>query len=425
MAGNSQRKGAVRKGGSKKGQVVGSGGQRRRGLEARGATPKAVDRTYHPAHKKAKAAAKTKTVANRKTSRRGEGGPEYVVGRNPVVECLRADVPATALYVMTTIDADDRVREAVATAGDMGIAILEASKLELDRLTTNVTSSNPDARQNTLDVLLRTNSLNREDALALLSGELLGVGRALGLDSVRVDRGYDVDTIFQDAGQLAAENQDPTTRLTLSKRVSPDVEVIISQDLSKSGLTGVVSYRPWRGLELRGTQRDNSDRNYAIRHQITFGAVPAPASTKRQLPDVGAVEIDGVPADEPALRRLLKMTPGKTFDFIDWREDIDRLRAWYHDRRRLEARVRASRSERPDGTVALAYRIVPGPETLLELERVPESKSLRRALENAWTGAVYDRFLTDDLRWLVQLELIRRNPSTGWRLRRTLTTRNL
>lgn len=50
-----------------------------------------------------------------------------------------------------------------------------------------MTSSNPDARQNTLDVLLRTNSLNREDALALLSGELLGVGRALGLDSVRVD----------------------------------------------------------------------------------------------------------------------------------------------------------------------------------------------------------------------------------------------
>lgn len=26
-----------------------------------------------------------------------------------------------------------------------------------------------------------------------------------------------------------------------------------------------------------------------------------------------------MPADEPALRRLLKMTPGKTFDFIDWR----------------------------------------------------------------------------------------------------------
>ena len=56
MAGNSGRRGAIRKAGTKKGQVVGSGGQRRRGLEARGATPKAEDRTYHPAHRRAKSA---------------------------------------------------------------------------------------------------------------------------------------------------------------------------------------------------------------------------------------------------------------------------------------------------------------------------------------------------------------------------------
>ncbi|MFC0316334.1 23S rRNA (guanosine(2251)-2'-O)-methyltransferase RlmB [Gordonia phosphorivorans] len=136
MAGNSKRKGAVRKDGSKKGQVVGSGGNRRRGLEARGATPKAVDRTYHAAHKKAKAA--TKSVAGQRSGpRRKDDGPEYVVGRNPVVECLRAGIPATALYVMSTITADDRVREAIALAGDMGIAILEAGKPELDRLTVN------------------------------------------------------------------------------------------------------------------------------------------------------------------------------------------------------------------------------------------------------------------------------------------------
>ncbi|MBM7366011.1 23S rRNA (guanosine(2251)-2'-O)-methyltransferase RlmB [Gordonia hydrophobica] len=135
MAGNSQRRGATRKTGSKKGQTVGSGGQRRRGLEGRGATPKAVDREYHPAHKKAKAAAK---VAGRRTHRKSEdGGPEHVVGRNPVVECLRAEVPATALYVMGTIDADERVKEAVQTAGDRGISILEVSRAELDRMSPN------------------------------------------------------------------------------------------------------------------------------------------------------------------------------------------------------------------------------------------------------------------------------------------------
>ncbi|MGB8200562.1 MAG: 23S rRNA (guanosine(2251)-2'-O)-methyltransferase RlmB, partial [Pseudonocardiaceae bacterium] len=38
MAGNSQRRGAIRKPGTKKGAVVGSGGQKSKGLHGRGAT---------------------------------------------------------------------------------------------------------------------------------------------------------------------------------------------------------------------------------------------------------------------------------------------------------------------------------------------------------------------------------------------------
>ena len=135
MAGNSKRRGAIRKDGTKKGQVTGSGGQRRRGLEGRGATPKAVDRPYHAAHKKA--AANAKRTAGRPNTRRREDGPEYVVGRNPVLECLRAGVPATALYVAVNSDPDDRVSESVGLAADKGIAILEATKPELDRIASN------------------------------------------------------------------------------------------------------------------------------------------------------------------------------------------------------------------------------------------------------------------------------------------------
>ena len=58
MAGNSSRRGAVRKPGSKKGSVVGSGGQRRKGLQGKGPTPKASERTGHPAARKAASAAR-------------------------------------------------------------------------------------------------------------------------------------------------------------------------------------------------------------------------------------------------------------------------------------------------------------------------------------------------------------------------------
>jgi len=141
MAGNSQRGGAKRKGASKKGSVVGSGGQRRQGLEGRGPTPKATDRPGHPAKRKADA-------AKRRAARTGGSGgastgsrprrstdAEYVYGRNSVVEALRAGVPVTTLFVAERIDSDDRVRESLQIAADQGIPMLEAPRTELDRLT--------------------------------------------------------------------------------------------------------------------------------------------------------------------------------------------------------------------------------------------------------------------------------------------------
>lgn len=135
MAGNSNRKGAIRKSGTKKGSVVGSGGQRRRGLEARGATPAAKDRPNHPAYRRARAqAGDQRQRPDRAAGRRNEEGPELVLGRNPVVECLRADVPATALYVALGTESDERLTESVRMAADAGMSILEVSRNELDRL---------------------------------------------------------------------------------------------------------------------------------------------------------------------------------------------------------------------------------------------------------------------------------------------------
>jgi 23S rRNA (guanosine2251-2'-O)-methyltransferase len=145
MAGNSQRRGAKRNPGSKKGQTVGTGGQKRRGLQGKGPTPAATERTKHPAARRAKAAAKRAAPGSGAArgrpargpvrNRGGSEGPETVSGRNPVVEALRAQVPATALYVAERIDSDDRVREALKLAGKAGVPLMEAPRAELDRLT--------------------------------------------------------------------------------------------------------------------------------------------------------------------------------------------------------------------------------------------------------------------------------------------------
>ncbi len=130
MAGNSRRRGAIRKEGTKKGPTVGSGGQRRRGLEGRGPTPPAHMRPNHPAAKRAQ-------TQSRRPARGRTDESETVLGRNPVLECLRAGVPATALYVALGTDADERLTESVTRAADSGISILEVPRTDLDRMTSN------------------------------------------------------------------------------------------------------------------------------------------------------------------------------------------------------------------------------------------------------------------------------------------------
>jgi 23S rRNA (guanosine2251-2'-O)-methyltransferase len=141
----------------------GTGGYGKRKLEGKGPTPPAEMRPGHPAQRAAARSAKAaaagtqrprpgqaaasgtqrprpgQAAADRGTQRhdRRDDSPEMVAGRNPVVESLRAKVPALALYVTGRAQDDERVAEAVQLAAGAGIAVLETSMVELDRLTDN------------------------------------------------------------------------------------------------------------------------------------------------------------------------------------------------------------------------------------------------------------------------------------------------
>ena len=144
----------------------GTGGKGRHALEGKGPTPPAALRPGHPAAKRA-AASGSGSAARRSGDASGSGlrrsadasgsrprrpadqGPvdtrraprgageaaEFVAGRNPVVESLRARVPAAALYVGARTARDERIDEAIKLAADRGIPVLEAGVAELDRHT--------------------------------------------------------------------------------------------------------------------------------------------------------------------------------------------------------------------------------------------------------------------------------------------------
>jgi len=169
-SGRSGRAGAGRAGSPGSGRTKsgkprpGTGGHGRRKLEGKGPTPPAALRPGHPAQRRAAASAGSRgprrdddpagASAGSRGSRR-DGDPaaasagsrsaraprgsgdaaEFVAGRNPVVESLRAAVPAAALYVGARVQHDERISEAIKLAADRGVAVLEAGPAELDRLT--------------------------------------------------------------------------------------------------------------------------------------------------------------------------------------------------------------------------------------------------------------------------------------------------
>ena len=158
MAGNSSRRGAVRK--SRKGPSKGTGGNNKKRLSGKGPTPKAEDRPYHAAAKRkatkpksARSGSKSSSMgssrgnsakesrgASRERSRERSGFSfhgELVSGRNAVLEALRADVPSTELIVARSVDIDDRIEESLKIALKKSLPIREVHRADVEKISMN------------------------------------------------------------------------------------------------------------------------------------------------------------------------------------------------------------------------------------------------------------------------------------------------
>ncbi|MEW6322464.1 MAG: translocation/assembly module TamB domain-containing protein [Acidobacteriota bacterium] len=334
-----------------------------------------------------------------------EGGEVYLAGRT-----FRVTRGNVSFVDPARIEPDLDI--AVRTVADGEDITLTLSGTP-DQLTTEIRSeTNPGRTSGELyGALLGTNAgITGADAATLLSAEILGVtGRAIGLDTLRVERGFSEVDFRSDPSLLATET-DPSTRLTLSKRLRSDVEVTLSQNLNQSGLAAIVSYRPLRNVELRGVTLDDSDRSVAIRHEITFGGGSARrevAEAPRTVRDVQIAGDAGRPLDQ--VRASLGLKVGDRFNFHRWQRDIQRLRDWYRDQGRLEARVRASREEVGADGVVLTYHLTEGPSTEIRVHGVELSSEARRDIEERWSRSIFDRFLVEAVRRRVEEDLVSRN----------------
>jgi 23S rRNA (guanosine2251-2'-O)-methyltransferase len=123
----------------KKGPTKGSGGKHRNALRGKGPTPKAEDRPYHKAYKGKQSSQRRqfsdpRLAARRRVDKFASQSDDLVLGRNAVLEALRVGVPSSQLYIASHIEHDDRTREIIKLAGIQGLNLLEADRLEMNRI---------------------------------------------------------------------------------------------------------------------------------------------------------------------------------------------------------------------------------------------------------------------------------------------------
>ncbi len=240
-----------------------------------------------------------------------------------------------------------------------------------------------------------------------LSGEIVGtLGRAIGFDAVRVESGNPADLLLDPT--LLSSTTNPTQRITFSKRVFPNLEIIFSQSLRESGeITYVAAYEPFPHFEFRFAQLDNRDRSYEFRNDLSFGGGVSAADFRGRRPtevvrDVYVAVFGGITEEE--IRGLLRITEGRHFDFYKWQRDRDRLQKLFVERGFYEARLTARRDPsappKPQpgklSPVDLGYTIETGPPTELRITGLELPDDVRGTLIQLWQDTPVDSLLGDE-----------------------------
>src|SRR5439155_1024538 len=123
---------------------------------------------------------------------------------------------------------------------------------------------------------------------------------------------------------------------------------------------------------------------------------------------VRSIRISGAASDEAALRSQLKLAGGDRFSFFRWQDDRERLEAWYRKRDRLTAHVTTRRVAAEVSGVAgteISYDVQPGPHTTIVVEGFAFPDAVLAAMKAAWTGAVVDAFVTEEVATIARADL--------------------
>jgi len=246
-----------------------------------------------------------------------------------------------------------------------------------------------------------------EQAFNVVAGRMGGLGIA---SSVRFEQAQDAYSSRSLAEpDLFPRTTDLAARLSFTRSFGESFDLIYSQGLTQTtDQSWIGVWRlPWN-LQLQGGTFDGASRSAEILHGFQVGRAANDQRSReaRTTTSVTDVLFAGAP-DRSASELLdrLGLSPGKRFDFIKWRRDVERLEGLYRQAGYYAVQVKASRSPAgsadPDSGVEsgvlLTYEITPGPLTILAVEGHSFDNDTVASMQRIWQESVADAFLLQDL----------------------------
>jgi outer membrane protein insertion porin family len=194
---------------------------------------------------------------------------------------------------------------------------------------------------------------------------------------------------------------DPTTWFSLGKEVLPNIYVIYANDLRGTRQRAVLGYLPKElPVRLRLIMEDDGRKMLEVNHSLEVGLR---ARQDRGGERPGKERIDRLffkgksPLDDRALRRLVKLKPGKKFDEWAVQKDADRIQKELEKLCYRNARIEFEATPSGSGRRDVTFLIDSGKRVRFVWKGDEIGKRIRKDIEALWNAAASGDILSETL----------------------------
>ena len=194
-----------------------------------------------------------------------------------------------------------------------------------------------------------------------------------------------------------ATEEDPGARFTFTKRVSDDVAVTYSIDVSNSQLqTWLLDYNISRNFSIRSFRRDDGSYGSSFRHRFAIGSKPlilpkaAQELPARQL--IKGVELEGdlLLARQIVSKKIRPLKIGSPFDYRKLYQAMEDLIALYKNNGYLNAVITPTIKYENNRDVYITLHILPQKPVSVIYAGDPLPKKLKKRIIDSWDGRLLE-----------------------------------